>query len=81
MEAVKVKVYTTDSQGWAVTVTERQVALLQALADGKNGSCICDSLHISASTLKKQLTIVYEKLGAEDRTHAVAQAFRAGLIE
>lgn len=77
----KVKIYTTDCQGWAVTITERQLAILQMLADGKDGPGICDSVHISASTLKKQLTVIVQKFGAEGRTHAVAKALRAGLIQ
>lgn len=81
MVVARVKVYITDDgTGWSITVTERQVAILQMLADGANSKAISDSLRISINTFKKDLTTVFQKLAAQDRTHAVAKAIRAGLI-
>ncbi len=80
MSTVRVKIYTTDCQGWAVTITERQLSILQMLANGESSASICDDIPISPTTLKKELKIIFQKFAAEDRLHAVAKAFRAGLI-
>ena len=81
MPTGKVKVYTTDCRGWAVTITERQLTILRLLANGQDGVGVRDSLHFGNSTFKAELTTVLQKLAAENRTHVVAKALRAGLIE
>jgi DNA-binding NarL/FixJ family response regulator len=62
-------------------LTERDIKVLQALADGEsteNAGFIVD-LH-SAQAVKNRLRIIYIKLGADNRAHAVALCFRRGLI-
>lgn len=38
-------------------------------------------LHLSANTVKSHLDLIFERLGANDRAHAVALAFRADELQ
>jgi two-component system nitrate/nitrite response regulator NarL len=63
------------------TLTEREVEVLQLLAFGYTNRDIGKRLFISPDTVKTHLEHIYQKLGASDRTAAVAEAFRRRLIE
>src|SRR2546422_920506 len=63
------------------TFTAREVEVLQLLAFGHTNKDIADQLFISPDTVKTHLEHIFEKLGASDRTAAVAEALRRHLIE
>jgi DNA-binding NarL/FixJ family response regulator len=63
------------------TLTAREVEVLQLLAFGKTNKDIAEQLFISPDTVKTHLEHIFEKLGASDRTAAVAEALRRRLIE
>jgi DNA-binding NarL/FixJ family response regulator len=63
------------------TLTERELEILQLLAFGYTNREIGGRLFISPDTVKTHLEHVYQKLGASDRTAAVAEAMRRQLIE
>jgi DNA-binding NarL/FixJ family response regulator len=63
------------------TLTEREMEILQLLAFGYTNREIGERLFISPDTVKTHLEHVYQKLGASDRTAAVAEAMRRQLIE
>jgi two-component system nitrate/nitrite response regulator NarL len=65
-------------QGPALTPREREV--LELAAEGLSASGIGARLFLSPSTVKTHLAHLYEKLGVSDRTAAVAEAFRQGLV-
>lgn len=65
----------------AETLTTREVEILQLLAFGHTNRAIADQLFISPDTVKTHLEHIFEKLGASDRTAAVAEALRRRLIE
>jgi DNA-binding NarL/FixJ family response regulator len=65
----------------AETLTEREVEVLQLLAFGYTNRDIAGRLFISPDTVKTHLEHIYQKLGATDRTAAVAEAMRRRLIE
>jgi DNA-binding NarL/FixJ family response regulator len=65
----------------AETLTAREVEVLQLLAFGYTNKDIADHLFISPDTVKTHLEHIFEKLGAADRTAAVAEALRRQLIE
>jgi DNA-binding NarL/FixJ family response regulator len=62
-------------------LTRREVELLQLVALGRKNAEIAQTLFLSESTVKLSLTHIMTKLGANDRTSAVAEAFRLRLIE
>jgi DNA-binding NarL/FixJ family response regulator len=65
----------------AQTLSEREQEILQLLAFGYTNRDIAGRLFISPDTVKTHLEHIYQKLGANDRTAAVAEAMRRRLIE
>jgi len=64
----------------AVALSPRETEVLRLAADGLTNAAIGRALHISQTTVKTHLMRVYEKLGVGDRTAAVSQAIRRGLL-
>jgi DNA-binding NarL/FixJ family response regulator len=62
-------------------LTEREREVLQHIAGGNRNRDIADRLFISEETVKVHETHIMEKLGASDRTEAVAIAVRRGIIQ
>ncbi len=65
----------------AESLTAREIEVLQLLAFGHTNKDIADQLFISPDTVKTHLEHIFEKLGASDRTAAVAEALRRQIIE
>ena len=63
------------------TLSERELDVLRRVADGNRNRDIAELLFISEETVKVHLKHVMEKLGASDRTEAVAIAVRRGIIQ
>jgi DNA-binding NarL/FixJ family response regulator len=63
------------------TLTVREVEVLREVAGGNRNRDIADHLFISEETVKVHVKHVMEKLGASDRTEAVAIAIRRGIIQ
>ncbi|MFF0296501.1 response regulator [Kitasatospora sp. NPDC004615] len=62
------------------TLSPREAEILQLLAEGLPNRQISKRLFISEATVKTHLVHVYEKLGVDSRTSAVAAGLAAGLI-
>jgi DNA-binding NarL/FixJ family response regulator len=62
------------------TLTDRQVRILQAAADGRTQYAIAGMLGVSAGTVAHDLAAAARALGAVGTTNTVATAFRAGVI-
>jgi len=61
-------------------LTDRELACLQLLADAKSTKEIAQEMHLSEETVKTYLKSIFKKLAVRDRTEAVAEAFRRGLV-
>jgi two-component system, NarL family, response regulator len=62
-------------------LTRRQRQILQLLADGHSTAFAARELELSEETVKTHLKKSLGRLGAKNRTHAVAIALRESLIE
>lgn len=62
-------------------LTARELEVLDALADGLSNKAIAARLGISDETVKFHLSAIFGKLGASNRTDAVRQALRRGVVE
>lgn len=62
-------------------LTEREQAVLQALAQGQSNKEIARSLWLAEQTVKFHLTNIYRKLGVSNRTEAARYAFEQGLVD
>jgi DNA-binding NarL/FixJ family response regulator len=63
------------------SLTAREVEVLQHVANGQRNRVIGDKLCISEHTVKAHIKSILEKLGANDRTDAVAIGLRRGFIQ
>jgi DNA-binding NarL/FixJ family response regulator len=62
-------------------LTPREIEVLQHIAKGNRNRDIADRLFITEETVKVHIKHIMEKLGASDRTQAVAIAVRRGIIQ
>jgi DNA-binding NarL/FixJ family response regulator len=63
------------------SLTTREVEVLKHVAEGNRNKDIADKLFISEETVKVHIKHIMEKLGASDRTQAVAIGVRRGIIQ
>jgi two-component system nitrate/nitrite response regulator NarL len=61
-------------------LTPRELDIIRLAADGHSNAEIGLRLHVSTATVKTHLQHVFEKLEVSDRSAAVAQALRRGLL-
>ncbi|MDW7739141.1 MAG: response regulator transcription factor [Bacillota bacterium] len=61
-------------------LTKREKEILSLMADGLNNSDIASKLFLSEGTVKNQVSVIYSKLGTNDRTQAVLLALNKYLI-
>jgi len=62
-------------------LSERQVEILQAIADGSTTKQVARQLGITQKTVHNHLNAIYRKLDTQSLTHAVLSAVRLGIIE
>jgi two-component system, NarL family, response regulator LiaR len=70
-----------EAQGTTVALSKREVAILQGLAEGLSNQEIATRLHLSQQTIKNTLSAVYVQLRVSNRTEAVVEALRQGIIQ
>ncbi len=61
-------------------LTDRELNVLQLLAEGCSNRQISSRLRISENTVRIHLSHIFDKLHVEDRTQAVLTAIRQGLV-
>ena len=64
----------------AENLTQREIEVLKEVANGNRNRTIAEKLFISEETVKVHIKHIMEKLGASDRTQAVAIGVRRGII-
>jgi DNA-binding NarL/FixJ family response regulator len=62
-------------------LTPRELEVLRKIAGGNRNRDIAELLFISEETVKVHIKHIMDKLGAKDRTQAIAIAVRRGIIE
>jgi DNA-binding NarL/FixJ family response regulator len=64
----------------SLLLTERETQVIKLISQGMNSGEIGDQLFLSLSTVKREVGQIFDKLGVNDRPHAVSEAIRRGLI-
>ena len=62
-------------------LTDREVTVLQLVADGKTNKEVANVLDLSEKTVKNHVRNIFHKLHVYDRTAAAILAIRKGIIE
>jgi DNA-binding NarL/FixJ family response regulator len=62
-------------------LTQREIDVLRHISGGNRNRDIAERLFISEETVKVHIRHIMEKLGASDRTQAVAIAVRRGIVQ
>jgi DNA-binding NarL/FixJ family response regulator len=70
-----------DDAAKAAGLTERETAILKALARGLSNDAIGKELWVAEQTVKFHLTNIYRKLGVSNRTEATRYAYENGLVD
>ncbi|EWC60376.1 two-component system response regulator [Actinokineospora spheciospongiae] len=61
-------------------LSRREFQVLQLIADGLENQAIAKILYVSVETVRTHVKSILRKLSARDRTHAVAVAFKIGVL-
>lgn len=70
----------TDISPGAHNLTKSEIPILMHVGRGLSNRGIAKEICIAEDTVKTHLKNTYEKLGANDRSHAIAEAMRRGII-
>ncbi|MFN4219170.1 MAG: response regulator [Candidatus Bipolaricaulia bacterium] len=62
----------------AVHLTEREIEILQLVAQGASNKDIAKTLEISEKTVRNRLSVIFDKLHINNRTEAALYALREG---
>ncbi|MFG2364050.1 response regulator [Streptomyces mirabilis] len=62
-------------------LSHREIEVVRLLAEGRSNRAIAEALYLSEATVKTHLVRVYRKLRVDNRTAAVSEAVRRGLLE
>jgi DNA-binding CsgD family transcriptional regulator len=65
----------------AEKMTEREIAILQLLANGLKINAVAQALHFSPTTVKRSLKAACERTGYSKRITLLADLFRQGVIK
>jgi DNA-binding NarL/FixJ family response regulator len=69
-----------EAAGTESIISKREEEVLQLVADGLSTTEVAAKLYISVETVKNHLASIYQKLDTRDRTQAVLQAVRMGIV-
>jgi len=70
-----------DDRQWGPwSLTQRELEVLQLLAEGATNIEISKRLYISPKTTKNHLAAIFQKLDVTNRTHALVRAVVMGLV-
>lgn len=61
-------------------LSEREIEILQVLAQGHTNKEIADHLYLAEGTVKNYVTSILQKIGARDRTQAAIRARELGIL-
>ncbi len=70
-----------DEAAAADLLSDRQVQILQLIADGLGTKQVARQLGITQKTVHNHLNAIYRRLDTQSLTHAVLSAVRLGIID
>lgn len=62
-------------------LSDRELTILRLIADGVTTEGITHQLFLSEASVKRSVRFIFDKLGVHNRSEAVAEAYKRGLIQ
>ncbi|MFH1382823.1 MAG: response regulator transcription factor [Chloroflexota bacterium] len=69
------------TEGKKTDLSEREAAILKLIAGGVTTREIAQQLFLSEASVKRAVHLLFEKLGVHNRSEAVSEAYKRGLIK
>ena len=66
--------------GWVEPLSDREIDVLQLLAEGLTNQEIAQKLYVSLNTVKAHTRNIFGKIGVNNRTQAVVKARTLGIL-
>lgn len=63
-----------------ISLTERELSILRHIADGVTTNEISAKLFLSQASVKRSVSLIFEKLGVRNRSEAVSEGYKCKLI-
>lgn len=73
-------IFFTKAVDWHEVLTNREIEVLQLMAEGNSNRAIGEKLFISEKTVKNHVSNILQKMNVEDRTQAVITAVKNGWV-
>lgn len=73
-------IFFTKAIDWHEVLTNREIEVLQLMAEGNSNRSIGEKLFISEKTVKNHVSNILQKMDVEDRTQAVITAVKNGWV-
>ena len=70
----------TENMRATAHLSTRQMQVLSLMAEGRTNREIARNLHLGEPTVKDHVGHILERFGAANRTQAVVEAIRAGIL-
>ena len=61
-------------------LTPRQIEVLRLVADGTKYRDIAEAMFLNERTVNREMRNIFDRLGVDDASHAVAEAYQNGII-
>ncbi len=61
-------------------LSDRELAILRLIAEGATTRELASQLFLSQASVKRSVRLIFEKLGVRNRSEAVSEAYKRGLI-
>ena len=61
-------------------LSERELAILRLIADGATTKELANQIFLSQASIKRSISLIFEKLGVRNRSEAVSEAYKRRLI-
>ena len=62
-------------------LSERDLSILHLISNGVDTKAIANQLFLSQSSVKRSVSLIFEKLGVRNRSEAVSEAYKRNLIQ
>ncbi|MFI0914185.1 response regulator transcription factor [Streptomyces abikoensis] len=62
-------------------LTAREIEILDAFSFGRSTAEVASQMFVTVNTVKSHLLRINSRLGSRDRAHAIAIAYRRGLLD